>query len=96
MLESFVGMADLVSNGQVGKAVEDAGVRFKDAKSYLDQFPSIEQQRANSEVQMPMDFAYRWRWSATRQQSSMLLSSLPRQSWGWGVSRGLAACAEDQ
>ena len=48
--EAAVGVADLATNGQVGKAVENAGIRFKDAKDVLDTFRSDDQKAADAEV----------------------------------------------
>jgi N12 class adenine-specific DNA methylase len=53
--EALVGMADLVTGGRAGQALENAdadfGFRPKQAKAFLDEFLSPEQQRANAAVQ---------------------------------------------
>jgi N12 class adenine-specific DNA methylase len=49
--EAMVGMADIVSGGRAGKLAEDAGFRPKDAKAFLDEYLSPEQQEANRRVQ---------------------------------------------
>lgn len=48
--EMAVGLADIASKGAAGKAVEKAGIRFKDTKQILDQYLTPEQQAANAEV----------------------------------------------
>ena len=54
--ETAVGLADLVSNGQAGKLVEGAGVRFKDAKSIMGEYLSPEQKAADAAVQKAEGF----------------------------------------
>lgn len=49
--ETAVGLADLVTGGHAGKAAEDAGIRFKDAKGVLGEYLSPEQQAADTAVQ---------------------------------------------
>lgn len=58
--EALVGMADLVTGGHVGKALEnkdgDFGFRPKEANAYLDTLYSPEQQAANQKVQQADGF----------------------------------------
>lgn len=45
--EFLVGVADLLSKGKAGKAVQDAGINFKDFKGRLDTLYTDEQKEAN-------------------------------------------------
>lgn len=48
--ESLVGLADIPTGGRVGRTLENAGVRFGDAKEILDGMYSPAQQEANRQV----------------------------------------------
>lgn len=54
--EAAVGIADLVTGGQAGKAAEQAGFRPKDAKAFLDDYLSPEQKAANAKLDQAEGF----------------------------------------
>ena len=54
--EFGVGLADIVTGGRAGKAVENAGVRFKDARQVLTDMQSDEQKAADAQVQQADGF----------------------------------------
>lgn len=93
--EAAVGVADLVSNGQVGKAVENAGVRFKDAKQVLGEYMSPEQKAADAEVQNAKGFMPTVS-AMVRNPSTIVgsaVESAPSMLVGGAASRGLLAVA---
>lgn len=90
-----VGLADLVSGGQAGKALEEAGYRPREARAFLDDLYSPEQQAANREVQQAQGF-----WdtasAAVRNPSTILhavVESAPSMLPAAGIARGVAALA---
>lgn len=54
--EAVVGIADLVTGGQAGKAAEQAGFRPKEAKDFLDDYLSPEQKAANAKLSQAEGF----------------------------------------
>jgi hypothetical protein len=54
--EAAVGIADLVTGGQAGKAAEQAGFRPKEAKAFLDDYLSPEQKAANAKLDQAEGF----------------------------------------
>ncbi len=93
--EAAVGVADLVSNGQVGKAVEDAGLRFKDAKQVLGEYMSPEQKAADAEVQNAKGFMPTLGAMVANPSTIVgsAVESAPSMLVGGAASRGLMAIA---
>lgn len=93
--EAAVGIADLVTGGRAGKLVEQAGVRFKDAKGVLDDLYSPEQKAANQEVQDAKGFLPTL-GAMTRNPSTIVnaaVESAPSMLVGGVASRGVLAAA---
>jgi len=93
--ETAVGLADLVSNGYAGKAAEDAGVRFKDAKAVLGEYLSPEQQAADREVNDAKGF-FPTVGAMVQNPSTIIggaMESAPSMLSGGVASRGLLAVA---
>ena len=106
--EAAVGLADIVTGGRVGKALENeggtVGFRPKQTREYLDTLYSPEQQAANREVQQAEGF-FDTAYAALRNPStiahavvesapSMLGSSyIARAGMGLVVKPGLSAAA---
>ncbi len=93
--EALTGMADLVSGGRAGKALQDVGVDFKRAKDILGDYYSPEQKAANEEVGKAEGFfptvAAMARNPSTIVQQS--IESAPSMLAGGAVSRGVLAVA---
>lgn len=91
--ETAVGLADLVSNGYAGKAAEDAGIRFKDAKAILGEYLSPEQQAADREVNDAKGF-FPTIGAMVRKPSTIVggaMESAPSMLAGGVASRGIMA-----
>jgi hypothetical protein len=90
--ETLVGLADIPTLGRTGKALESAGVRFKDAKDYLDTFQSPEQKAANEAVGSAKGFVPTL--AAAVKNPSFIAQQVAEQApqllAGGAVSRGLA------
>jgi hypothetical protein len=88
--ESVVGVADIVTGGRVGKALDKAGYRPKQAREILDTYLSPEQQAANKTVQDAEGFVNTLK--ASIQNPSTILhagiESAPSMIGGAGVARG--------
>ncbi len=54
--EAAVGLADIVTKGRAGKAVEDAGFKFREAKDILSSYQTGEQQMAQGRVAQAKGF----------------------------------------
>lgn len=101
--EEIVGLANLVTGGYAGKLAEQAGVRFKDAKAFLDDYYSPEQKAANKAVQDAsqgdgdfLDKVGRVAKAAVTNPSVIVhsaLESLPSMAAGGVVGRGAIALA---
>ncbi|WP_398493364.1 PLxRFG domain-containing protein [Variovorax sp.] len=91
--QSVVGLADLVTGGQAGKAVEDAGVRFKDTQAFLADQYSDAQKAANQKVAEADGFV--GTAQAMLENPSTIATSvgesIPQMLGGAGVARGVLA-----
>jgi len=91
--QSVVGVADLVTGGRAGKAVEDAGVRFKDTQAFLADQYSDAQKAANQKVAEADGFVGTAR-AMLENPSTIATSvgeSIPQMLGGAGVARGVLA-----
>jgi len=93
--ETAVGLADLVTGGDVGRAAEAVYFKPKEARDYLDTLLSPEQQAVNKELQETKGF-----WptvaKAVSNPSTIIhsaLESLPVMGAGGVVARGLLKAA---
>lgn len=93
--QAVVGLADIPTGGRVGKALEGAGLRFKDAQDSLDTMYSPAQQEANRKVRDADGFIGTAK--AMLENPSTIATgvgeSLPQMLGGAGVARGLLAAA---
>ena len=93
--ESFVGLADIPTGGAIGKVLEDAGFRPREAKQILDTYLSEAQQAANRKVQEAQGFGPTV--AAALQNPSTILTgvgeSLPQMIGGAGIARGILKAA---
>ena len=91
--QSVVGVADLVTGGRAGKAVEDAGVRFKDTQEFLADQYSDAQKAANRKVAEADGFV--GTAQAMLENPSTIATSvgesIPQMLGGAGVARGVLA-----
>lgn len=91
--QAAVGLLDIPTGGHVGRALEGAGVRFKDAQDTLDTMYSPAQQAANRKVREAEGFVGTAR--AMLENPSTIATgvgeSLPQMLGGAGVARGLLA-----
>ena len=89
--EAAVGVADIVTGGRAGKAVERLGVRFKDAKQVLTDAQSAEQKAADAQVQQADGFLPTL-GAMVRNPSTIVnaaAESVPSMLAGGALSRGL-------
>lgn len=93
--QAVVGLADIPTGGRVGKALEGAGVRFKDAQDALSDMYSPAQQAANRKVQEADGFVGTAK--AMLENPSTIATgigeSLPQMLGGAGVARGILKAA---
>lgn len=93
--EAAVGLADMVTGGRVGKAVEGIGFRPQEAKQILDSYLTPEQQQANRNVQQAKGFVDTL--GAVVDNPSTIphavAESLPLMGAGGVIGRGIAAVA---
>lgn len=93
--QAVVGLADIPTGGRVGKALEGAGLRFKDAQDALGEMYSPAQQAANRKVREAEGFV--GTAQAMLQNPSTIATgigeSLPQMLGGAGVARGILAAA---
>ena len=93
--QAAVGLADIVSGGRAGRALEDVGFRPDDAKKVLDSFYSEPQQAANRRVEEADGFVDTT--LTALQNPSVIahtaLESIPSMLGGAGVARGLIKVA---
>ena len=93
--QAVVGLADIPTGGRVGKALEGAGVRFKDAQDALGEMYSPAQQAANRKVREAEGFV--GTAQAMLENPSTIATgigeSLPQMLGGAGVARGILAAA---
>jgi len=93
--ESFVGLADIPTGGAVGKVLEEAGFRPREAKQILDTYLSEAQQAANRKVQEAQGFGPTIA-TALQNPSTILTGvgeSLPQMIGGAGIARGILKAA---
>jgi len=87
--ESFVGLADIPTAGYIGKILESAGFKPKEAKAILDTYLSEAQQAANRKVREAEGFG--GTIAAALQNPSTIATSvgesLPQMIGGAGVAR---------
>lgn len=91
--QSVVGVADLFTGGRAGKAVEDAGVHFKDAQDILADQYSDAQKAANRKVAEADGFVGTAQ-AMLANPSTIATSvgeSIPQMLGGAGVARGVLA-----
>lgn len=93
--ESLVGIADLVTGGEVGRMAEQAGFRPKEARAILDQYLSPEQQAANAAVQQADGFTGKLGAAVTNPSVIWqgAVESAPSMLAGGAVARGAMAVA---
>ena len=93
--EAFVGLADIPTAGYVGKVLEKAGYKPKEAKEILDTYLSEAQQAANRKVGEAKGFGSTV--SALLQNPSVIATSaaesLPQMLGGAGIARSLLKAA---
>jgi len=93
--EAFVGLADIPSRGAIGKFLERAGYKPKEASAILDTYLSEAQQAANRKVSEAKGFVPTIQ--ASLQNPSTIATSigesLPQMIGGAGVARGLLKAA---
>jgi len=93
--EAAVGLLDIPTGGRVGKALEDVGLRFKDANAILDDSYSPAQKKANKAVADAEGVG--GKFVAALQNPSTIAhtigQSVPSMLAGGVVGRGVAALA---
>jgi GNAT superfamily N-acetyltransferase len=93
--EAFLGLADIPSGGTIGKFLEDAGYKPKEAKEILDTYLSEAQQYANRQVKETKGFLPTI--GAALQNPSTIATavgeSLPQMLGGAGIARGILKAA---
>jgi hypothetical protein len=94
--EMAVGLANIASLGRAGKAVEDAGVGFKEAKEFLDLYLTPEQQAADAEVINAKGFMNTLQAIANNPSTvkQFLAESLPSMGAGGVIGKGLMATGQ--
>lgn len=88
--QAITGIANVFTGGEAGKAVEESGVRFKDAQDILSDLQSPEQKAANAEVAGADGFVDTAK-AAIENPSTIVNSvaeSLPAMGVGGVVARG--------
>jgi hypothetical protein len=93
--ESFVGLADIPARGAIGKLLEDAGYKPKEASAILDTYYSEAQQAANRKVSEAKGFVPTVQ-AALQNPSTIATSvaeSLPQMIGGAGIARGILKAA---
>jgi len=93
--QSFVGLADIVTGGRAGKALEQAGVGFEETQKFLDDQYSDAQKAANRKVQAADGFVDTAK-TMLENPSTIATSvgeSIPQMLGGAGVARGLLKVA---
>ena len=93
--ESFVGLADIPTKGAIGKLLEGAGYKPKEASAILDTYLSEAQQAANRKVSEAKGFVPTVQ-AALQNPSTIAASigeSVPQMIGGAGVARGILKAA---
>jgi hypothetical protein len=93
--ESFVGLADIPTKGAIGKLLEGAGYKPKEASAILDTYLSEAQQAANRKVSEAKGFVPTVQ-AALQNPSTIATSigeSVPQMIGGAGVARGILKAA---
>lgn len=88
--EAAVGLADMVSGGKAGKAVENAGVRFKDAKDALTEMQSPELAMRREQFQQADGVLDKIGVAVTNPSlvANTVVESLPLMGGGASVAQG--------
>lgn len=88
--EAAVGIADIASGGRVGKAAENVGIKFKEAKDILGDYYSPEAKEANKAVSDAQGFFPAVGAAITHPSSivNSAIESAPSFIIGGGVARG--------
>ncbi|QRY31155.1 hypothetical protein JVX96_24225 [Variovorax sp. PDNC026] len=93
--QAVVGLADIPTGGRVGKALDDAGIRFKDTQDFLADQYSDAQKAANRNVAAADGFV--GTAQAMLENPSTIATSvgesIPQMLGGAGVARGLLKVA---
>lgn len=93
--QAVVGLADIPTGGRVGKALDDAGIRFKDTQDFLADQYSDAQKAANRKVAAADGFV--GTAQAMLENPSTIATSvgesIPQMLGGAGVARGLLKVA---
>lgn len=94
--EAIVGLADIPTGGYAGKIAEDIGFRPKDAKAFLDEGLSPEQQAANKKVADAKGFFPTIAASLENPSTigHTVVESLPAMGAGGVIGRALGATAK--
>ncbi len=89
--ETVVGVGNIVSGGHVGKAVEDSGVRFKDAKDFIGGFHSDRYKSAEQEIGQAQGFLNSLEALGKNPHNLMgrVVESVPSMGLGGAVSKVL-------
>ena len=93
--EAFVGLADIPTRGALGKLLENAGYKPKEASAILDTYLSEAQQAANRKVKEAQGLLPTVQ-TALQNPSTILTSigeSVPQMIGGAGVARGILKAA---
>ncbi|MDO5288544.1 MAG: PLxRFG domain-containing protein [Pseudomonadota bacterium] len=91
--EAVVGLADIPTGGRVGKALEDAGVRFKDAREAANEWHSDATKQAQRKFQEAEGFGGKLR-AAIENPSNIagaIIESAPSMLAGGVAARGIQA-----
>lgn len=94
--EAAVGLADMVTGGYAGKVAEQAGFRPKEAKAFLDEQLTPEQQAANQYVHEGDGFMDTLKRGIERPSviGQSVVESLPAMGAGGVAARGLVSAAK--
>ena len=94
--EALVGLGDLVTGGNLGKAVESAGVRFKDANNILDSMYSDATKEAKEKFNKADGVWEKTKTAVTNPSiiATSVLESLPLMGAGGVAGRGVQALAK--
>ncbi|MEX8193505.1 hypothetical protein AB6724_11720 [Comamonas guangdongensis] len=91
--EAAVGVADMVTGGRAGKALEEIGFRPKEAREQVNDWHSDATKRAQQEFQQAEGFGGKLK-AAVQNPSNIVgavVESLPSMLTGGAVGRGLTA-----
>lgn len=93
--ESLVGLANIPTMGYAGKAAESLGFRPREAKEFLQQFKSPEQQEAERQVSQAEGFVGTLKKAAEYPSavSNVVMESAPSMLGGAALARGIVGKA---